>query len=202
MGGDEVWASPATITGSIGVFGMIPTFAGTLDKIGVHTDGIGTTPLAGKLRVDMPLDPSIRRIFQASTENVYDDFINLVSEARNMAREEVGEVARGRVWSGTQAAERNLVDRTGTLRDALDAAARMVGLGDSYRVTYIEPELSAFENFVLELTTSALGAVDFELTSADLLRQPLMQSLVSDLRRLARADGQLTITAHCLCRVR
>jgi protease-4 len=202
MGGDEVWASPATITGSIGVFGILPTFAATLDKIGVHTDGIGTTPLAGKLRLDMPLDAGLRRIFQVSTERVYEDFIALVSGARNMAPEETRAVAAGRVWNGAQAADRGLIDRTGTLRDALDAAARMVGLGEDYRVTYIEPELSAFERMVLELTTEALHSIDFSMGRTELLRQPLFQRMLSDLRRLARSDGQLTIAAHCLCEIR
>ncbi len=202
MGSDEIWASPATITGSIGAYGMIPTFAGTLNKIGVHTDGVGTTPLAGKLRVDMPLDPGLRRIFQASIENVYAEFITLVATARNMEPEAVNEVARGRVWSGAQAAERGLIDRVGTLRDALDAAARRTGLGDDYRVTYIEPELSAFERLVLDLTRSAVQTLNLNLGSNGLLRQPMLQGLLDDLRALVAADGQLTIAAHCMCSIR
>jgi protease-4 len=202
MGSDEVWASPATITGSIGVYGMIPTFSGTLGKIGVHTDGIGTTPLAGKLRVDMPLDPGIRRIVQASTENIYEEFITLVSDARNLPPAEVSEVARGRVWSGAQAADRGLVDRVGSLSEALDSTARRVGLAGNYRVTYVEPQLSALERFVLDMTSSALATLDFEKGPRSQHRPSMLQGLLADLRLLAAGDGRLTVLAHCLCGIR
>jgi len=99
MAADEVWASPSTITGSIGVYGMIPTFSRPLAKLGIHTDGIGTTPLAGKLRLDRPLDSDLKRIFQHATEQTYDDFIQLVTDARPLERHEVEAVAQGRVWS-------------------------------------------------------------------------------------------------------
>ena len=99
MGADEVWASPSTITGSIGVYGILPTFSRPLEKLGIRSDGVGTTPLAGKLRLDRPLDPDLRRIFQYATERTYDDFISLVSESRNMSPEAVLEVAQGRVWA-------------------------------------------------------------------------------------------------------
>lgn len=202
MAADEVWASPATITGSIGVFGMIPTFSDTLAKIGVHTDGVGTTELAGKLRLDRPLDPELRRVFQSSTEKVYEEFISLVSAERPLERHEVEAVARGRVWSGAQAEGYGLVDRMGTLKDAVDAAARIAGLGTDYDVKYIEPELSPLENFILELTTSALAKLDVSAPTTAFARQPLVQSLLDDLRELTRGDRQLTIAAHCLCAIR
>ncbi len=199
MGADEVWASPATITGSIGVYGMIPTFAATLDKIGIHADGVGTTRMAGKLRIDRPLDPDLRRIFQASTEHAYRDFVTLVAEAREMSPAEVHEVARGRVWSGAQAVERKLVDRTGTLKDAIDAAARIAGLGADYAVTWSEPEVTAFEGFVLELTSGAAVSLGRHLTGEGPIHVGLVQRLLDDVQRLLRRDGALTIAAHCLC---
>jgi protease-4 len=202
MAADEVWANPATITGSIGVYGILPTFGGTLDKIGIHTDGVGTTRLAGKLRLDRPLDPELRRIFQSSTEKVYEDFISLVSVERSLERAQVEEVARGRVWSGAQAAGYGLVDRLGTLKDAIDAAARIAGLGTDYDVRYVEPELSPLENFILELTTSALAQLKFTSMTPTFVRQPLLQSLLRDLAELAQGDRQLTIAAHCLCGMR
>jgi protease-4 len=91
---DEIWASPTTITGSIGVYGILPTFARPLEKLGVHTDGVGTTPLAGKLRLDRPLDPDLRRIFQHATERTYEDFITLVAESRHMSQEAVSRPGR------------------------------------------------------------------------------------------------------------
>lgn len=202
MGSDEVWASPASITGSIGVFGILPTFADTLGRLGIHTDGVGTTPMAGKLRLDLPLDAELKRIFQSSVENIYSEFIQLVSSARGMTVDDVREIARGRVWNGNQAADRGLVDRVGSLQDALDAAARRVGLTEGYRVVYIEPKLSALERFVLDLSSSALKLINLEPGQSRLLQQPLMQALLSDLRLLLRSDGQLTIAAHCMCSVR
>ena len=199
MGADEVWANPATITGSIGVFGMIPTFGATLKKMGISSDGIGTTELAGKLRLDRPLDDDLRRVFQISTEHIYDDFLARVAEARGMDTEEVDKVARGRVWSGSQAAERGLIDRTGTLQDAIDAAARIAGLGSDYRVHWVQPELSAFETFLLELTSGVLARMNIDTGPAEMLRKSFLQNLLDDLRMIAGSDREFVVAAHCLC---
>src|SRR5210317_1917946 len=94
MGADEVWASPSTITGCIGVYGILPTFSRPLAKLGIHTDGVGTTPLSGKLRLDRPLDPDLRRIFQRATERTYEDFVALVAQSRQMEPEDVYSVAQ------------------------------------------------------------------------------------------------------------
>ncbi|MEJ8567100.1 signal peptide peptidase SppA [Elongatibacter sediminis] len=206
MGADEVWASPATITGSIGVFGFLPTFSRPLANLGIHTDGVGTTPLAGKLRLDLPLDEDLRRIFQTSTEQTYQQFIELVSEARGLSQEDVEEVARGRVWSGLQAKERGLVDQTGTLADAIDAAARIAGLGSDYRVRYEEPALSSFERFMLDMTGQTLARTGLvSLLGRSLLPawagQAHWDSLLRDLRLIAGADGGFSLAAHCLCRI-
>jgi protease-4 len=201
MAADEVWASPSTITGSIGVFGMIPTFSRPLEKLGIHTDGVGTTPLAGKLRLDRPLDPDLKRIFQHATEQSYDDFIQLVTAARPLERHEVEAVARGRVWSGAQAKDRQLVDQTGNLRQAIDAAARIAGLGSDYAVQYKERELSGFEAFLIEMTGSALAGIGMSQTGVPLLRSTLLEDLLGDLNILVRSAGEFSVAAHCLCRV-
>jgi len=202
MGADEVWASTASITGSIGVYGILPTFARPLEKLGIHTDGIGTTPLAGKLRLDRPLDPDLRRIFEHAVERTYEDFITLVSESRQMKPDDVLAVAEGRVWSGAQAKERGLVDQTGTLQEAIDAAARIAGLGSEYTVRYDEPEMSPLEAFLVEITSSAL--VRLGLVSGPSLRGlsvTLLESIMGDLQQLVRNSGDLTVAAHCLCDV-
>jgi protease-4 len=202
MGADEVWASTASITGSIGVYGILPTFARPLEKLGIHTDGVGTTPLAGKLRLDRPLDPDLRRIFEHAVERTYEDFITLVSEARQMAPEDVLGVAEGRVWSGAQAKERGLVDQTGTLQEAIDAAARIAGLGSDYEVRYDEPEISPFEAFLVEITSGALlrlGLVTGPGSSG--LPGSLLESILGYLQRLVRNGSDLTVAAHCLCDV-
>ena len=201
MGADEVWASPATITGSIGVFGMMPTFSRPLEKLGIHTDGVGTTPLAGKLRLDRPLDPDLKRIFQHATEQTYRDFVQLVAEARQMSTDDVDQVARGRVWNGAQAKDRGLIDQTGTVRQAIDAAARIAGLGTDYDVQYDERELSAFESFLVEITGSAIAGLGWADGMSVRLRSTLLEDLLGDLNLLARSAGEFSVAAHCLCRV-
>ncbi|MFC1796178.1 signal peptide peptidase SppA [Pseudomonadota bacterium] len=201
MGADEVWASPATITGSIGVFGMMPTFSRPLEKLGIHTDGVGTTPLAGKLRLDRPLDPDLKRIFQHATEQTYRDFIQLVAEARQMSTDDVDQIARGRVWNGAQAKDRGLIDQTGTVRQAIDAAARIAGLGTDYDVQYDERELSTFESFLVEITGSAIAGLGWADGMSVRLRSTLLEDLLGDLNLLARTAGEFSVAAHCLCRV-
>ena len=201
MGADEVWASPATITGSIGVFGMMPTFSRPLEKLGIHTDGVGTTPLAGKLRLDRPFDPDLKRIFQHATEQTYRDFIQLVAEARQMSTDDVDQIARGRVWNGAQAKDRGLIDQTGTVRQAIDAAARIAGLGTDYDVQYDEREMSTFESFLVEITGSAVAGLGWADGMSVRLRSTLLEDLLGDLNLLARSAGEFSVAAHCLCRV-
>ena len=201
MGADEVWACPSSITGSIGVYGILPTFSRPLEKLGIHTDGVGTTPLAGKLRLDRPLDPDLRRIFQHATERTYEDFISLVAESRQMPEPDVMEVAGGRVWSGAQAKDRGLIDRTGTLREAVDAAARIAGLGNDYEVFYSERELTPFESLLMEFTGSVAARLGLAGSGLPALRSSLLENLLRDLAVLARSSGGLTVAAHCLCDV-
>jgi len=202
MAADEVWASSSSITGSIGVYGILPTFSRPLEKLGIHTDGVGTTALAGKLRLDRPLDPDLKRIFQHAVDRTYEDFIALVAEARKMTAEEVLSVAEGRVWSGSQAKERGLIDQTGTLQEAIDAAARIAGLGTDYGVIYDEPEISPLEAFLIEITGSAMLRLGFDFGSViGGLPATLLDSVLADLRRLSRSSGGITVAAHCLCDV-
>ena len=199
MAADEVWASPATITGSIGVFGMLPTFGATLDKIGVHTDGFGTTEMAGKLRLDMPLDPGVARVFQSSTERIYKQFITLVSGARGKSFEEIDELAQGRVWSGEQAVERGLVDKTGTFQDAIKASARIAGLGDSYKIEWIEPEKTTIDQFVVDFMAKAVSKLDLSVSQPVSLPVSWLQAMLDDLQFITAQQGKFTIAAHCLC---
>jgi protease-4 len=199
MAADEVWASPATITGSIGVYGMLPTFGATLEKIGVHTDGFGTTEMAGKLRIDMPLDSGIKRIFQASTERTYQQFINLVSQARGKTPEEIDEIAQGRVWSGAQAAELGLVDKTGTFQDAIKASARIAGLGDSYQIEWIEPEQSTLDKLYMDFMSTAVSKLNFSVSKPVSLPVSWLQAMLDDLQFIAAQQGRFTVAAHCLC---
>ncbi len=201
MGADEVWASPSTITGSIGVYGILPTFAKPLSKLGIHSDGVGTTRLAGKLRLDRPLDEDLRRIFQHMVEKTYEDFIDLVADSRQRGREEILEVAQGRVWSGLQAKERGLVDQTGTLREAADAAARIAGLGTDYDVVYDEREMTAFEALLIEMTGGVMARFLPSMVRMPEIHNSLFESIMHDLDFLMRSNDEPTVAAHCLCDV-
>jgi protease-4 len=135
---DEIWASPTTITGSIGIFGMFPTFEKPLAKhIGIHTDGVGTTPFAG-LTPQRSLDPAVGRMIQSTIEHGYREFLERVATARGMTTEQVDAVAQGRVWSGEDAHAVGLVDKLGGLQDAIASAAARAELGDDYVVDYVE----------------------------------------------------------------
>ena len=200
MAADEVWASPATITGSIGVFGMLPTFGATLAKVGVHSDGFGTTDMAGKLRLDRPLDEGVARVFQSSTERTYQQFITLVSEARGIDDlEKVDSLAQGRVWTGEQARERGLIDKTGTFQDAIEASARIAGLGDNYRLEWIEPEKSMLEEFFTGFMAGAVATLNISITTPANLPVSWLNGMFYDLQFIARQQGKFTVAAHCLC---
>jgi protease-4 len=202
MSADEIWASPSTITGSIGVFGLLPTIDETLARMGIYADGVGTTDLAGTLRIDRPLDPDLGRMLQASTERVYEQFISQVAEYRGQSREAIEEVARGRVWSGSQARERGLVDQLGGLDEAVDAAARMAGLGSDYRAGYFQPTLPPFEAFLAELTGGVAARLPLASATPALAPRGFVADLLGDLRSIAAGDGQFQVAAHCLCEVR
>lgn len=138
---DEIWASPATITGSIGIFGMLPTVDRPMARyLGIRVDGVGTTPSTGALRLDRPMQPEVAIAFQAFIEKGYEDFLSRVSEARSMSRDQVDKVARGHVWSGKDALERKLVDKLGGLQEATASAAERAKLPKGHRVWRVEAE--------------------------------------------------------------
>ncbi len=147
---DEIWATPSTITGSIGVFAAFPTFEDLLGRIGVHTDGVGTTELAGALRPDRPLDPKLESALNSGVDFAYRSFLEIVARGRGMTTEQVEPLAAGRVWSATEALAVGLVDQLGSLDDAIASAA---GLADitGYEVDYREMPLSPQEMLLRQL---------------------------------------------------
>ena len=160
MNADRIYADPSTITGSIGIFGLIPTAPRALDKIGVHTDGVGTTRFAGAFDLTRPLAPEVGQVIQSVIDKGYRDFTGRVAQARKRSVEQIDAVARGRVWSGAQARERGLVDDFGGLQTAINDAAQRAKLGkpDAYRVRYVEKAATPFERFFSRFSASALGA--------------------------------------------
>jgi protease-4 len=201
---DEIWAHPATITGSIGIFGAIPTFQNTLSKIGVNVDGVGTTSLSGQLRVDRALGEDAKKLLQSTIEHGYEEFLQRVADGRKKSRDEVNAIAQGRVWIGTDAKANGLVDHLGLFDEAVKAAAARGGLKGEYDVERIEPELSWAESLALQI--KVWFARNF---AADLLpHEPLLRVAKSfepvqrELDRWSRMNARDHRYAYCFCDVR
>lgn len=152
----EIWAHPTTITGSIGIFGLIPTFEGVLENIGVGSDGYASTRLGGAISVERGISEYGARILQANIERGYEEFLSVVGEARGMTRDQVDAVAQGRVWTGSQAFERGLVDRLGTFDEAVARAAELAELEEGrYQVKVFSEERSQLERILAALGMEA-----------------------------------------------
>ena len=197
---NQIFASPTTLTGSIGVFSVVPTFQRTLEKIGVKVDGLGTTPLAGSLRLDRPLDDAARRILQTSVDHAYDEFLHRVGEGRKKSVEDVDKIAQGRVWAGVDAQRIGLVDHLGGLKDAIDAAAKLAELGSSYEVDYIEPELSLREELLMQLRSDAvsLGRMAGFFAPQEGIELAL-DPIVARAREIAELNDPRGLYAYCWC---
>jgi protease-4 len=202
MSADEVISDPATVTGSIGVFGLFPSVDRTWEKLSLHAHGTTTTWLAGALDPRRPLDPRMRDVLQTGVAHVYREFVSRAAAARNLPTEQMDELAQGRVWSGRQAFDHKLVDRLGTYQEALQAAAKRGGLGEDFRVVYIEREPRGIDRLLgllfgeAALRSSIAAAL---AGNADVLPQAV-QSIGAELRWLgAAARDPLALQSHCLC---
>jgi protease IV len=207
MNADRIYADPSTITGSIGIFGLIPNVTRTLDKIGVHTDGVGTTRFAGAFDITRPMDPAVGRVIQSVIDKGYADFTGKVAAARKKPVEEVDAIARGRVWSGAQAKERGLVDELGGFEAAIsDAAARAkLGKASDYRVRYIEKMASPFSQFMSGFAASRVGSA--WLKDSDFARALLARAMPETDAQLrfveqaatARGGSPVKTLVYCFC---
>jgi protease-4 len=203
MEADEIWASPATLTGSIGVFAVFPTIERTLGKMGVTVDGVGTTPFAGALRIDRTLTKDERELLQLSVEHAYRTFTGHVAEARKQTPETVETIAQGRVWAGRDAQRIGLVDKLGSYQDAIAAAAKRAKLGTKYEVEVIEPVYGwreALARRIQMLATRMAKAVMPEAQLSSRLRT-VMAPLETEIQRLANFTDWRTPAYYCLCTV-
>lgn len=190
---DEIWATPATLTGSIGIFGAIPTIDRALGELGISTDGVGTTEVAGGLRIDRPLNPVVERAIQAGVEHGYRQFLEIVAGGRDMLVEQVEPIAQGRVWTGTDARELGLVDRIGGLDEAVKSAAALAGLS-KYRVERVQQPMTPAERLLRQLMGVSSGwwpQSDFATTYGWLV--PVLQPL----RDLTMANDPRRTYAYC-----
>lgn len=203
MNADAIYAQPTTITGSIGIFGMIPTFQKPLAKyLGVTIDGVGTTWLSGAIRPDRALDPRAGELVQLMIDRGYEEFLERVAKARNMSRDEVDRIARGRIWSGADAKSIGLVDQLGGLEEAIAAAAGRAGLEGEPKVRYLEPERTWKEKLAEQLFSAAI-AVAGEAPRAPRGLSPARswKEIERRLEPLLALDDPTGLVAHCLCEV-
>jgi protease-4 len=218
MASDLVIADPATITGSIGVFAMLPTGEGLMSKIGVNTGGYKTTWLAGAYDPRKSLDPRIQTMVQSSIENIYTDFIGKVSQTRKLDLAKVDELAQGRIWTGAQAAQHQLVDRLGSFSDAIQEARQRVAKLEGQTEAsakdmpfkYAGPKKSAFEK-IAQKFIGQIGSTEadqsglsqwVQLTGLVGSEAVLLQTLGQDLSWLQTVIAKqqpFGAAAHCLC---
>jgi protease-4 len=195
---DFIYAEPSTITGSIGVFGVIPSFQGTLQKLGIGADGVKTTPLSGEPDLFKGPSPEASQLIQTSVESMYGRFLAVVAGARHKSPQEVDRIAQGRVWDGGTARQLGLVDGFGGMEDAITKAAQLANLGDQRGIRYLEPPVS-FRDQVLE----QLAKQERDDTAAPqdafatLARQPEQQlaAIIAEMRAILSGPS---IQARCL----
>ena len=193
---DQIWASPTTLTGSIGIFGFIPTIEKTLARYGVYSDGVGTTELAGAASIERGLTPLVGEILQSTVEAGYRQFLETVATGRNMTIEEVDEIAQGRIWSGEKALELGLVDKLGDLEEAIAGAAELAEVED-YSVWYVEAETTTQE-LLMQALMSEIAATQ-STKAADPLTM-VYRKLERDLNFLSHLNdphGAYVICASC-----
>jgi protease-4 len=152
MAAQRIYASPTTLTGSIGIFGIVPDFAGTLKKIGVHVGGVGTTPLAFSTSMLTPWTPEGRAIFRMEVLDGYRRFIDNVARFRHMTPARVNAIGRGHIWVATTALHLGLVDRLGGLRAAEAEAAKLAKISPHYAVVRFKPVLTPYERLLIHLS--------------------------------------------------
>ena len=198
---NQIFASPTTLTGSIGVFSVVPTFQRSLEKLGVKVDGLGTTPLAGDMRQDRALGAAGRQILQSSVDHAYAEFLRRVGDGRKKSVEDVDKIAQGRVWAGVDAQRVGLVDHLGGLKDASDAAAKLAQLGTDYGVDYIEPDLSLREQLMMQLRSESLtlmGMVGLTAPRSDFER--FLDPVLAQARAITALNDPRGLYAYCFCR--
>ncbi|HEY0062828.1 MAG TPA: signal peptide peptidase SppA, partial [Telluria sp.] len=205
MSSDEVIADRSTVTGSIGVFSLIPTADKVADKLGIHTAGHTTTWLAGAYNPLRPLDPRFGQLIQSSVNRIYGDFTGKAAVARKTTPAKIDEVGQGRVWTGMQAKERGLIDTIGSYGDAVKSAAKRAKLGDNYRLAYIERDGTAFEKLLTKLGATSTQIINVQV-KLGMLPAGLPQGAVADVSKelswlndMSAGRTPFQAITHCMC---
>lgn len=195
---DKILALPTTITGSIGVYSMIPTVDESFAALGVYSDGVGTTDIAGIMHLDRPMSDQAKSIIQSSVDNIYSRFVTLVADGRSISVPEAEAKAKGRIWTGKQALDMGLVDQLGGLNDAVESAAELAGISD-YEVIYPTRLLSPYEQFIQEMGhnfSASLRCFGFDTLLPEMVSHKV-SSLISPLKYLSHFNDPRNIYLHC-----
>ncbi len=200
MTADSIWADEATITGSIGIYGLLMTYPELFNKLGISTDGVGTTKWVGAFNPDKDLDPEFAELIQSNIEYGYQQFIGSVAAARNLQVEMVDRIARGRVWTAKQAHDLGLVDHLGGLQQAIEEAASLANLGDDHQLVWVEESLSFTEQLFVDMMAKASEHIDLSGNKGNHKIQQLLQPFAAELSLLLDAKpGEVQQMAHCMC---
>jgi protease-4 len=196
--GDFIYAEPSTITGSIGVFGIIPSFQGTLQKLGIGADGVKTSPLSGEPDLLKGPSPEANQLIQSGVDAMYGRFLNLVATSRHKTPQQVDQIAQGRVWDGGTAHQLGLVDGFGGIDDAVAKAAQLAGLGNERGVRYLEPRKSFRDQLIDTLADEQDDNASVpEDAFASISRAP-QQQLAQMLTEVRSILSGASIQARCL----
>ena len=199
---DAIYAEPTSVTGSIGIFGVVPNFSRSLDAIGIRADGVASAPLARGLSVVSELSTQAKDIIQLGVEHGYSEFIDLVADGRGMSKADVEAVAQGRVWSGLSAKEIGLVDTIGSVDEAIARAAELAALS-SWQAEEVRPPMNPRSLIMMQLMQSVMP---LPLEADSWLNQlsgqlPWLSQLNTDLQQLTAFNDPRHVYALCLtCR--
>ena len=195
---DFIYAEPSTITGSIGVFGVIPSFQGTLQKLGIGADGVKTTPLSGEPDLFKGPSPEANQLIQSGVNSMYGRFLTIVAQSRHKTPQQIDQIAQGRVWDGGTARQLGLVDGFGGIEEAIGKAAQLAKLRDDRQVRYLEQPLS-FRDELIDALADDQGD-DLSVPSdafAVIAREP-QQRLAAVLEEVRSILAGPSIQARCL----
>lgn len=200
MSADQIVAQPTTLTGSIGIFSVITTFEKGLDKLGIYTDGVGTSPFSD-VGLTTGLSEGASEAFQLGIEHGYKRFTNLVSSNRDIPIKQLDKVAQGRVWTGQDALNHGLVDTIGDFDDAVKLAADLADL-ESYNIYWVEEPLSPAQQFIHELMNQVKVSFNLDVTSMlPSSMQPIVNQMSADadlLQNFNDPKGQYAFCLNCL----
>ncbi|MCF8056684.1 MAG: signal peptide peptidase SppA [Desulfocapsa sp.] len=192
---DEIWASPVTLTGSIGIFAAIPTFENSLSEMGIYNDGVGTTSLAAALDLTRPLSPLLKESIEINLHHGYEQFLDIVATGRAMERKKLTEVAEGRVFDGKTALELGLVDKLGNMDSAIQSAAALAGL-DDYSASFIRKPVTVKDEILQIFSGKVLTWLASVSISPSL--QATLSRLLTPIREILLFDDPKGLYAHCM----